>query len=229
MDLDRVFQLKGFYSVKHRSKQLELLDTGAFTQEEYEDCLRQLDKVGLWLGGDRATWNALEGLSPQTIVDVGCGGGFFTKKLADRFPQAVVVGLDISEQAINFAKREHKQKNLYFKNMLFQNDHPPVDVVVSTLCCHHMTNEEIVSFLQACYQVAKMKVVINDLHRSHIAALFYRLLAPPLFRNRLITHDGLVSIARSFRKQDWQHLLHLAGIHKGQIEWKFPFRYLVTI
>ncbi len=41
------------------------------------------------------------------LVDLGCGTGCFTEKLQSRFPNADVVGLDIAQGMLNFA-REHK-------------------------------------------------------------------------------------------------------------------------
>ena len=36
-------------------------------------------------------------LSPQLVLDLGCGTGLFTAQLAARFPQARHVGLDLAE------------------------------------------------------------------------------------------------------------------------------------
>jgi hypothetical protein len=38
--------------------------------------------------------------------------------------------------------------------------------------------------------------------------------------------DGQISIARGFRRAEWELLLTQAGI-KAEIRWHFPFRYCV--
>ncbi len=42
-----------------RSSELEIIDLGDYSKEEYEDCLFKLYCIGRWLGGDRATFAAL--------------------------------------------------------------------------------------------------------------------------------------------------------------------------
>ena len=40
----------------------------------------------------------------QVVLDLGCGTGYFTPQLQSTFPQAVVVGVDIAEGMLRFAK-----------------------------------------------------------------------------------------------------------------------------
>lgn len=55
-----------------------------------------------------ATWltNA-----PLTILDAGCGEGYYARLLADRFPLTQLIGLDISRDAITAAAREPGRAN----------------------------------------------------------------------------------------------------------------------
>lgn len=218
-----------------RSNEQELLDLGPshYTQEEYEECLNQLARIGCYLGGNRATLLTLFKLSkPQTILDVGCGGGHFAIQLAKQFPQSQVIGIDISTQAIEFAKQrlqETSLKNIKFENtpsaqFAFPTD--SFDIVTSTLVCHHLNDDELIEFLKDSYQIAKQAVVINDLHRHWLAYCGFALIAKACFRNRLIYHDGLLSIKRAFKRQDWIYYLNAAGIPLTccSIHWYWPFR-----
>lgn len=47
------------------------------------------------------------GAAPFTLLDVGCGEGFYARALAARFPAATIIGLDISRDAITAAAREN--------------------------------------------------------------------------------------------------------------------------
>lgn len=205
------------------------MDTGHYTLESYESCLLQLGRLGRLLLGDRASFKAMGKLTPpQSIVDVGCGGGYFTERLALEYPSAEVLGIDISKQAIDFANQRPHPKNLHFK---IHDQIPEADWISTTLVCHHMEDDELVSFLKEAYNKAKKALIINDLHRHQIAYCLYALVAPPLFRHPMITHDGLISIKRGFKKKEWVDLLQKASINLDNchIRWHLPFRWTVTL
>lgn len=223
-----------------RSQQLELLDLGPsyYSKAEYENCLYQLDRIGRFTGGNIATLKTFRKVAaPQTILDVGCGGGQFTLELAKQFPEAQIVGIDISSQAIEFAEERLQETSL--KNVRFKI--PPTselsylpnsfDIVTTTLVCHHMTDDQLIDFLKKSYQVATKFIIINDLHRHWLAYFGFALIAPTFFRNRLIFNDGLLSIKRAFKKKDWMNYLHAAAIplERCSITWHWAFRWVVCI
>lgn len=227
--------------LSQRSHQPELLDLGPshYTTTEYRNCLYQLDRIGRSLGGDRATFNAFDQLtsSPTSILDVGCGGGLFTMRLAARYPQAKVLGIDIAPDAIQFAQ-EHLEKNkiphVEFKiPSQPQLDYFPnqFDVVTSTLVCHHLSDEDLIQFLKQTCQIAKHAVILNDLHRHPLASLGFACLVPLFFRNRLIWHDGLLSIRRAFTREDWWAYLKAADIDPQfcTVSWHWAFRWIIKI
>ncbi|MBA3956819.1 MAG: methyltransferase domain-containing protein [Parachlamydiaceae bacterium] len=225
---------------RKRSYETELLDLGPsfYTNEEYEECLNQLDRIGRYLGGNKATLKTLHNLpKPHSILDVGCGGGHFTIELAKQFPDAQVVGIDISQEAITFARKKLQHANV--GNVLFevppsnQLSYSPnsFDIVTSSLVCHHMDDDQLINFLKNSYQVAAKTIIINDLHRHWLAYLSFALIAKPVFCNRLIFHDGLLSIKRAFKKQDWIHYLKAAEIplEYCTITWHWAFRWVLRI
>jgi 2-polyprenyl-3-methyl-5-hydroxy-6-metoxy-1,4-benzoquinol methylase len=224
-----------------RSKELELLDLGPehYTEDEYRDCLFKLDQVGRWLGGDNASWRTLrKQVSSQvkSILDVGCGGGFFTSKLSKAYPDAEVLGIDICKEAILFAQKEHSTSGTrlsyqHQKEKSLGTLKPSFDLIVATLICHHMSDKEFISFIKECLSISSGGILINDLHRHPIASAFYRIFSPLLFRNRLISYDGAISIRRSFIREDLERLLSGAGLCKSDYElrWHFPFRWTVWI
>lgn len=227
-------------NLTERSHEQELLDIGptAYTQNEYEECLRQLGRIGHYLGGDKATLKAFESRGAvQTILDVGSGGGQFTLKLGKRFPQAQVTGLDISSEAIDYARKQlHEAAMDNVKFELSESpelSYPPnsFDVVTSTLVCHHMNDDQLIDFLKKSCRIAKDSVIINDLHRHRMTSIVFALISRLFFPNRLICHDGLVSIKRAFTKKEWIKLLNAAEIPLKQctITWRWAFRWIVCI
>ena len=90
--------------MQNRSTQLEIIDLGKphYTDKEYNECLTLLDKISRYLGGDSANLWALKKVkskfktNPKLIIDFGCGGGFFSAKLAKLYPDCKIVGIDSS-------------------------------------------------------------------------------------------------------------------------------------
>ena len=55
---------------------------------------------------------ALKALLPEvsginTVVDIGCGEGYYTAAIADSLPQAKVFGIDIAKEAVRLAAKRH--------------------------------------------------------------------------------------------------------------------------
>lgn len=49
--------------------------------------------------------------SPQTLLDLGCGEGFYTHLFANELPECDVYGLDISKSAVKYAAKRYKEAN----------------------------------------------------------------------------------------------------------------------
>ncbi|MBA2653286.1 MAG: methyltransferase domain-containing protein [Tatlockia sp.] len=224
-----------------RSKEKELMDLGQdfYTQEEYEHCLKKLFTINQLMGIFRHTVKLLKRFPKDAdLVDVGCGGGLFLLNLTNYFPDMKMLGLDISEKAIHLAEKElerWKQKKGGI-NLSFQLEHQPelslkqqsVDIILLTLVCHHVDDEDLIVFLKKANDIARKGLIINDLHRHPIAYWYYKFLSP-LFRNRLIRHDGLISIEKGFTRKELERLLKLATIKNYRIKWCFPFRWSILI
>lgn len=51
---------------------------------------------------------------PMRVLDVGCGAGHFARRLADSFPEIDVVGLDLSPEQIERARRRSADSRVRF-------------------------------------------------------------------------------------------------------------------
>jgi hypothetical protein len=102
---------------------------------------------------------------------------------------------------------------------------------MATLVCHHLSDAELISFLQQACRIAKQAVILNDLHRHPLATVGFATLVPLFFRNQMIWHDGLLSIRRAFTRQDWITFLKSAGIADSDytLTWHWAFRWIVII
>jgi trans-aconitate 2-methyltransferase len=72
----------------------------------------------------------IEAASPARVVDLGCGSGELTALLADRWPSALVEGIDSSEEMISSAA-PHDRVTLRVGDVSSWTPPPDVDVLVS--------------------------------------------------------------------------------------------------
>jgi 2-polyprenyl-3-methyl-5-hydroxy-6-metoxy-1,4-benzoquinol methylase len=102
------------------------------------------------------------------------------------------------------------------------------DFIVSSLVTHHMTDAERLAFLRFMERHARRGWFVNDLHRHALAYYGFPLLARLLGVHRIVRQDGQLSIARSFRPQEWQSMLEEAGLaDTARVRRTFPFRLCV--
>src|SRR5258707_3842765 len=70
-----------FEKFRQRSYELENIDKGTYTPEEYEGCIVELQRVNEWLGDAKALPGSLlkeierHGLRSFSVLDVGAGSG----------------------------------------------------------------------------------------------------------------------------------------------------------
>lgn len=219
----------------------ELMDADDLDYPEFDACLRDLAKVNGWSLAYRATltWFArlVERSHPAKafrILDVGCGHGDMARRIARwarrRSVPVEIVGIDRNP----FAKRSAEARTpadlpiRYVTTDLFEYwPDEPVDVVISSLFTHHLTDGEVVDFLVWMDQTARFGWFINDLRRHWLPYVFLRVAFPLLRLDHIVVHDGPVSVSRSFVRDDWKRLVDLAGLDGKdvRIERFFPYRF----
>jgi arsenite methyltransferase len=65
-----------------------------------------------------ALWQNKTPASGIRVVDLGCGPGFYTRKLAERFPHITVTGVDRSQRQLRWAReRTHTIRNCSFERV----------------------------------------------------------------------------------------------------------------
>lgn len=211
--------------------------------EELRECLRDLAQVNTvtlahrptlrWLA--EATGSAVPG-QPLYLVDVGCGGGDLLRRI-ERWARGRgiaihLTGIDLNPQAIRAAREftPPESRIRWMAGDVFSYAPlSPIDIVVSSLMTHHLSDTEIVRLLMWMESTTQRGWFINDLYRSRQAHRLFRWLAQLAGWHRFIQHDGPVSIRRSFREADWTRLCALAGLERNivGIAAAFPARLCV--
>jgi 2-polyprenyl-3-methyl-5-hydroxy-6-metoxy-1,4-benzoquinol methylase len=226
--------------LKDRSTQLELMDNDNISNADYNQCLADLASVNRVTLTHQATLQWLDQAisclptgTPITILDVAFGQGDLLRKIHDfgaqRGFKITLQGIDLNpKSAIAAQQATPSSMNItYYTGDVFTFiPASPPDFIVSSQFAHHLSDSQIVSFLQWMEKYARRGWFIADLHRHLLAYYGYSLLAWLARWHTVVRHDGALSVARSFSHADWQALLAQAGI-LADIRWHVPFRLCV--
>ncbi len=214
------------------------MDAPSTSPETYARCLRDLSRINTITLTHRATlaWltTVTKNLSHTSILDVACGHGDLLRAIrgwADRRKiDATLEGIDLNPRSAEVAAAAtDPQAHIRYRtgDVFAYTPAPQPDFIVTSQFTHHLTNEELLRFLAWLEAHATRGWFIADLHRHSLAYYGFPILARLFGFHRIVRLDGQISIARSFRKSDWLHLLAQAEI-PASVTWRFPFRYCVS-
>jgi ubiquinone/menaquinone biosynthesis C-methylase UbiE len=99
----------------------------------------------------------------RNIIEIGCGTGNLTLRLAKRFPEASIFGIDNDGTLLDLARQKTKE---YSNVNLTEGTFPDInigtaDAIVSSLLFHLMLPEERIETLRKIY-LASNQVVVFD-------------------------------------------------------------------
>jgi 2-polyprenyl-3-methyl-5-hydroxy-6-metoxy-1,4-benzoquinol methylase len=228
------------FSTKYRSEDIEIMDDFDLQGSEMKLLLDDLQWVNKWLGGTKIS---LEGISvllkdlPKdrtiTLIDVGCGDGEMLRQCADYALKEgytfQLIGLDANAHILV----EAKSRSMLYSNISFQkidvfskeNSIPECDIALCTLMLHHFKHKAITALLQKLSDKAKVGIVVNDLERSTIAFWLFKGIGFLFLNTDIARHDGLVSIARGFIKEELIKISEGITATTLSIKWKWAFRH----
>ncbi|HEX7854554.1 MAG TPA: methyltransferase domain-containing protein [Sphingobium sp.] len=226
-----------------RSHQPEWMDGEDVTEAEFAACLRDLATVNTLTLARPPTLafvaQALARTAPDrvlTLVDVGYGAGDMLRaihKLAARKGRTMrLIGLDINPRSLPAARAATPPDmaiDYRTGDAFLIPAEEPIDLIVSSLVTHHMDDAGIVRFLRWMEGRAQSGWFVNDLHRHALPYHVFRLFSAAMRWHPFVRHDGPLSIARAFHREDWNAFLAQAGVADvAEIYWRFPFRYCVS-
>ena len=231
-----------FSRFRQRSTQLEHLDKGDYTPEEYEGCLVELRRINTWLGDNRALRQTLlteierVDLRNFSVLDVGAGSGellrFAAKWTRESNRTGHFVGIElnarsakaIAEESAQFSEVDAVQADgfrLPFADNTF-------DYAICSLITHHFLDHAVIAFLRELSRVVRRSIFVIDLYRNPLAYYMYSTVGRLFLHNRLIREDGALSILRSFTPDELEQLANQAGLKDVKVSQTFPARLVLA-
>ncbi|MFO1431701.1 MAG: methyltransferase domain-containing protein [Candidatus Competibacteraceae bacterium] len=226
-----------------RSCQAELLDDLNYAGDEMAQTLHELDVINRWLGGNAVILNGLGKIlrhchwkAPIRIADLGCGGGDILKAIyrwarRHRF-ELDLEGVDANAYTVQYAMQNTASLPLRYRvSDIFSDEFRQrrYDIIITSLFCHHFTDEVLVRLFRQWREQAQLAVLISDLQRHWFAYYGIKYLTALLSRSVLVKHDGPLSVLRAFKRQELERLLAQAGIERYELRWRWAFRYQLII
>jgi ubiquinone/menaquinone biosynthesis C-methylase UbiE len=231
-----------FDQFRQRSLELEHLDKGDYTPEEYEGCIVELQRVNHWLGDADALRDSLLreidklNLQSFSVLDVGAGSGELLQVIVEwarkNDRKARLTGLELNErsaQAIAQRTTAFPEITAIRGDALrlpFANDQ--FDYAMCSLFTHHFKNPDVIAILRELSRVAARELFVIDLHRHPVAYYFYTTIGRLFLHNRLIREDGALSILRSFTPRELASLAERAGLKDIKVSRCFPYRLVLA-
>jgi ubiquinone/menaquinone biosynthesis C-methylase UbiE len=225
---------------KHRSYELEHIDTGNYTSAEYEGCIVELQRVNRWMGDAHVLRDTLlrdvssQGLRHFSVLDVGAGSGELLRVASDwaqqRRRNLLGVGLELNERSAQAMNEESNSTihavrgdalRLPFADGQF-------DYVICSLFTHHFVDQDVVRIFNEMRRVARRRVFVIDLHRHPVAYFLYTTIGKLFLHTRLLREDGALSILRSFKAHELFELASRTQMKNVSVTRHFPFRLVLS-
>jgi 2-polyprenyl-3-methyl-5-hydroxy-6-metoxy-1,4-benzoquinol methylase len=223
-------------SLKQRTRDDEQMDDPSLDPGVYDEVLKGLGRVNYWTFAARPTLDFLargtRGRERFSLLDVGSGEGGMLRVIAKwarkRGLAAELTGIDLNPKSEGVARAMTPVDMPISYRTGDYRDLDRFDFVVSSLVAHHMTDAQLRDFLRWMEANSDTGWFVNDLHRHRFAYSGFPLLTTLLGVHRIVRQDGRLSIARSFRPDDWRAILADAGVTEGvAVKRYFPFRLCV--
>lgn len=227
-----------FEKFRQRSHELENIDKGTYTPEEYEGCLVELRRVNKWLGDVKALHETFlaevgrAGLKSFSVLDVGAGSGEMLRETAkwarETNRQASLVGLELNKRSARAILDESSDfpeiSSIQADGLRLPFADGSFDYAIQSLTLHHFDDEGAAGILREMARVATRGIFVIDLHRNPVAYFFYITIGRLFLHNRLLREDGALSILRSFKPEELEVVGRKAGLHNVRVEKHSPSR-----
>ena len=207
----------------------ELMDAPGLDPIEVAHAYRLLEKINRQFFGslgsagrelDRFADEDMLNYKSATILDVGSGSGDIPAALRDRLGRrgvsSTALALDRDPTALALAAGlglpclRADALRLPFADA-------SIDLVTAAKFAHHFAGPALIRLLAEMARVARRRVVVVDIRRGWVAYYAFvawsRLFAP----NRLVRHDGALSVLRGFTAEELREAASSIGGYRWEV------------
>ena len=224
-----------------RAAGYEYMDEATTVGPDLQQCLRELVRVNQFFGGVRGSLVGLQRLAAKcesqelSILDLGAGAADIPAAMvawAKRQGIAIrVTAVDFNPEIVAIASgqvADIPQIEVLCEDVFdlpFADD--SFDIVHAGLFLHHFAGERLKALLQKMVRLARVGLLINDLHRHVLAYAGIRFFDALFSKSHMAKHDGPQSVLRGFSAEELRALAGDCGIEL-EIEWCWAFRWIAT-
>jgi ubiquinone/menaquinone biosynthesis C-methylase UbiE len=227
---------------QQRSYKLERLDTGDYTESEYEVCLSELRIINRYIGD---TWSLKRTLLREigsldlrefSVLDVGAGSGELLREIAKfgrkTMRKTELCGLEYNARSAESILGESTDfgeiSSIRGDGFSLPFADGAFDFVICSLFTHHFADENVVKILAEMSRVSRRKIFVIDLERHFVAYRLYRLFCLIFGMSPMVTEDGSLSVLRGFKVEELEEMAKDANLTEFSATKYFPFRIVLS-
>ena len=225
----------------------ELMDDPSLEAYQHQEALRALARIHFFSGTVTPIVRHILSLLRDRedargesirVLDIACGGGELTTAVAKRLAAKTscsieVIGLDISERAMNWATRKHattaENLDISFRVCdVLTDELPSCTLAFHSLFLHHLDNAQAVAQLQNMASATDIGFVFSDLLRTRFGLLLAQLGTRLLSRSTVAQIDGPLSVRAARTVDEYHDLFHTAHLPEPMLQRVWPERVCIT-
>lgn len=191
--------------------------------------LRDLARINRYLGGYYVVGRLFAAVAKPgdsfSVLDIGAASGDMGEAIRRRYPHARVTSVDYKPDHLAQAAAPRVAADAFalpFRPASF-------DFVFSSLFLHHFRDDQVVELFRAFRCIAQRAVLAIDLDRGPLAYHFLPSSRWLFGWHDITIHDGQISVAASFNKDELRALAIRAGLKRVGVRVHRPWSRLSLI
>ncbi len=225
-------------SLRRRVLSHELMDSPDLPAPDVAAALRGLARLNRLSNAPAILWNAIKPFTKPgdrvSLLDIATGSADVPIAVAQRAARRGI-SIDLALSDLRPEMRAAAAQNAAAANIPARTlaldalrDQIPetYDFITASLFTHHLTDDQVVSLLQAAAPRVRRALIISDLARDTLNLAAVWLGSRLVTRSHVVHADGPLSVRAAFTPREFAALAQTAGLHNGRVRPVIPCRFL---